>query len=302
METSVIVVKQLPVIEEQLRGIKAEIEARVAEALALECTEETVKEIKNRRAELNKSFADFENRRKDVKNQILAPYEAFETIYKECITDVFKGADKTLAIRIGDIENSMKEAKMKVVSEFFYEYRESLGLREEDAPIKNARINVTLSASLKSLKATAAKYLDDTAEAISMIREQEYADEIMVEYRRTGNANQAVLIVNQRHREIEQEQKRNSDEDMLAKLRSIYGAEAKVDAAIEQTAQEALTAPTAVEIPQDEEESTQPQNGAQEPQDTPDSDIYEVTFTVRGTIAQIKALKEFLNNGGYDYE
>ena len=41
MGSNLIVVKQLPIIEDQLRQVKASVDERVAQALALACTEET---------------------------------------------------------------------------------------------------------------------------------------------------------------------------------------------------------------------------------------------------------------------
>lgn len=89
MENNLIVVKQLPIIEDQLRQVKASVDARVAQVLALACTEATYKDVKKARAELNKEFQDLEARRREVKNAILAPYEAFEKLYKECAADAF---------------------------------------------------------------------------------------------------------------------------------------------------------------------------------------------------------------------
>ena len=34
----------------------------------------------------------------------------------------------------------------------------------------------------------------------------------------------------------------------------------------------------------------------------PSEEVFEMTFKVRGTKEQLKAVKEFLVNGGYDYE
>ena len=65
--TDLIVVKQLPVIVEQLRGIKAAAEEKVEAALSLACTEDTVQVVKKRRAELNAIRKDLEARRAVVK-------------------------------------------------------------------------------------------------------------------------------------------------------------------------------------------------------------------------------------------
>ena len=72
MENNLIVVKQLPIIEDQLRQVKASVDERVAQVLALACTEATYKDVKKARAELNKEFQDLEARRREVKKAILA--------------------------------------------------------------------------------------------------------------------------------------------------------------------------------------------------------------------------------------
>ena len=72
MNDNLIVLRQLPVIEDQLLQVKASIESRVGQVLALACTEDTYKAVKRSRAELNKEYADLERRRKVVKTSILA--------------------------------------------------------------------------------------------------------------------------------------------------------------------------------------------------------------------------------------
>ena len=71
MNEEIIVVKQLPVIEEQLKNIKANIEEKVSSVLALKCDESTVKAIKVLRADLTKDFKELEERRKIVRRGIL---------------------------------------------------------------------------------------------------------------------------------------------------------------------------------------------------------------------------------------
>ena len=66
-------VVQLPIIQEQLHTIKAQIEARAAAALAAPCTEETVKSVKELRADLRRDFAELERRRKAVQAAVLKP-------------------------------------------------------------------------------------------------------------------------------------------------------------------------------------------------------------------------------------
>ena len=81
-ENALIVVKQLPIIEEQLKTLSSEIDKKVANAKSLIVSDTTVKEVKKVRAELNNEFKELEAQRKTVKEKVLAPYQAFEEVYK----------------------------------------------------------------------------------------------------------------------------------------------------------------------------------------------------------------------------
>lgn len=299
MITDIIQLKQLPIIEEQLHQIKEQVTAATNEALSLVCTDETVKTVKQKRADLNKAFAAFEERRKEIKAEILAPYDAFEKVYRDCVTEPFKTADTELAEKIADVENGLKNEKYAALAEYFNEYRNSIGLSEEDATLYKARINVTLSASLKSLKDKATAYLDQTLEDLQMIDLQEYRDEILSEYRKTGNAAQSITIVNQRHKEIEEERRRAEERRAAEEARA--AAAAKVEEAIAETAAEAAAAPQDAFMPPIEETPAETDNSVETPADVP-AEIYESTFTVWGTLEQLKALKKFLDENNYDYK
>ena len=63
-DTQLIVIKQLPEIEENLKLVSNEIQMKVDQAKQLVCNEETRQTIKKIRAELNKELAEFEAQRK----------------------------------------------------------------------------------------------------------------------------------------------------------------------------------------------------------------------------------------------
>lgn len=109
MSNELIKVVSLPVIEERLRTLEPEIKAIVDDATSLVCTEETIQAVKAKRAELNKLAADLENQRKYVKSAIMAPYNAFEAVYKECAIDVLKAADVALKGKIDAVEAEQKQ-------------------------------------------------------------------------------------------------------------------------------------------------------------------------------------------------
>lgn len=92
----VITLKQLPIIEEHLQLVKADVETRTKNAMQLVCTEETRGDVKKIRTELGKEFASMEEQRKRVKEAIMEPYNQFEAVYKDCISDPYKKADSEL--------------------------------------------------------------------------------------------------------------------------------------------------------------------------------------------------------------
>jgi hypothetical protein len=274
MNNEIIVVKQLPIIQEQLQQIKADVTSRVETALSLVCTEDTVKTVKEVRANLNKEAKEWEEKRKEVKKAIMTPYEQFEEVYKDCISDNYKKADNELKVKIDSVETELKEQKKADVKAYFEEYLASKNITMP-LTFECANINVTLSASLKSLKEQAKAFIDRVCDDLNLIATQEYKEEIYHEYNTSCflNVSGAITTVVNRRRSIEEAKAREAE--LRAKAESEQKAVKKVA--------EVLTPPTV--------ES-----------DTEKEAIYTVSFKVKGTKAQLRVLKEFLNNGGYIYE
>lgn len=286
MSNEIIVVKQLPIIEEQLAEIKAAVTAKVDLAMSLVCTDETYKDIKKTRADLNAEFKAWEDKRKEVKAAVMSPYEKFEEIYKDCISDAYKKADKDLKGKIDSVEGELKAKKEQEVKEYFDEYLASKGI--EFVTYENAGINVTLSASMKSLKESAKAFIDRICDDLNLIDTQENKAEILVEYKRTLNVSQAITTVTARMKAIEEEKARQ--EEAAARF-----AEMEQKAA-EPVQEVILTPPTMEEV--QEEVLTPP---TMEIEEEPEEE-YSMTFTVTATLPKLKELKEFLNKGGYKYE
>ena len=283
-----IVVKQLPVIEDQLLAVKASIQERVGNALSLVCTEETYKDIKKIRSDLNKEYQELEKRRKEIKGQILAPYEQFEGIYKECAGDIYIDADRKLKAKIEEVETGLKQQKAEDLEKYFAEYRESLGLPVDYVQLSDAGIKVGLSDSRVSLHKQAAAFLDRIDSDLKVIETLESRDEILAEYNGKFNLSQAMLIVNNRHQMIEAEKKRR--EEAQNRQQAQQAQQAAVQAVVE-VANE--LPPAAVQAPVK----------APDPEAVPEAPaVYKATFTVTATIEALKALKQFLNEGGYEYE
>lgn len=269
---NLIVVKQLPVIEERLKSISEEIDKKIVFADSLVCSEETVKQVKAIRAELNKESSALEDQRKAVKTAVMEPYNQFEAVYKQYVSDKYLAADKRLKQRIDDVEGEIKRQKYEEVKTYFDEYRLRLGVDFVNMDTWNP--NVTLTATLKKLKEEAKAYIDRIAGDLALIETQEHKTEILVEYRRSLNVSQAITAVTERHKAMEAERARRVE------MEARKAAEAEVVAKVEAAAPAPLEPPKAVQE---------------------DDPVLTLAFRVTGTKSKLRELKKFLDDGGYEY-
>lgn len=286
--TELIVVRQLPIIEQSLRAIKQQFITAAEDALAMECSEETLQEVKKRRAEISKVYHLLESKRKEAKKAVLAPYEEFEKIYKECVTEIYAPCDDQLSNKIREVEDGLKAKKREEAVAFFEEYAQSKGI--DFLTFEQSGITVTMSVSKKSLRDQSKAFLDKVAEEIQLIQTQENAEEIFLEYKKTLNVANAITLVSRRHAEIEQVRKQKEQQKVAREAMNEAAAKAAAVAEAESTSEEAAFSPPKAE-------------GSEAVLDEPSAEkIFEVSFTVRGTLPGIKELKTFLIEGGYEYE
>ena len=235
-----IVLRQLPVIEERLAALSARIEADIAEALALEVTEESAKRAKALRAGLNRDFQALEAARRRVKKEVMAPYEAFEAAYERLAAGRYKGALAAIDARVGEIEDAQKQRKRDDLKEYYDELRAAAGV--DFAPFERWAPKVGLSDSLKQLKERARAFVGGIADCMEAIGGMEGAEEISAEYKRSLDFAGAVRAVESRRAAVEEERRRRAG--AADRKRAESEAAAKVDAALAQQA-EALAPPKA---------------------------------------------------------
>lgn len=264
-----IIIKQLPQIEEHLKELSLEIDKKVEQAKSLICTEENVKAIKQVRADLNKEFKEVEQQRKAVKEQVLAPYMQFEEVYKQYISDKYKSADVDLKNKVDSVESELKAQKEQTIKDYFEEYKNEN--KVDFVAYEQAKINVTLTASMKSLKEQAKSFIDKIVDDLKLINTQENQVEILVEYKKHLNVSRAITEVTDRKKallEIEQQRTESNLE--------------KEKQEIENNLQQLASAVKGPEVTQEK--------------------IYKITFTVTGTAPRLKQLKDYLLREGYQYE
>lgn len=282
MANELIRVVQLPVIEEQLRAMKEQVDQKVADALSLVCTDETLSTVKEVRASLNKDFKALEEQRKAVKKAVMGPYEAFEKVYKECVSDAFNHADYELKCKIADVENAIKGACEEEMRTYFSELAAAEHvewLKYEWAGVKVDMASARQKSHAK-LREQIAAFVVRVSQDVTTISGMEDAEEIMAEYRQCLDLGRALGIVQERHQRIEDE--RRAAEERKAAQEAQKAAVEKVDAAAPPTAFEP---PVAAPVAQQEEEK-----------------VYKCSFTVRATKTQLRKLKEFMMQEGIRYE
>jgi len=247
MSQDLIVVKQLPVIEERLQSISEAIQAQTKEVLSLAVTEDTVKEIKKRRTELNKSFKMLEDQRKEVKSAIMAPYEAFEEVYKRYVTDIFKPADAKLKARIDEVENALLDNKKADVAAYFKEKAAAHNI--DFVSFDQLGIKVTFSDSMKKLKEQVDDALNKISGDLAVIATLEFPEEILVEYKENLNLTNSVLTVKTRRAKLAAELQRKAETQAPAPIAESAPIAEPVTPVVKEPEPEIIPEPAAMEAP-----------------------------------------------------
>lgn len=267
---SLVVVEQLPIIKEQLKLISEEVDKEIDYALSLECDEDSKKEVKNARARINKIKTTMEEKRKEVKNAVMTPYNEFETIYNELVKNKLVVADNTLKERIDEIEILQKDEKELELKEFAQQHIEANSL-QDIITFEDIGLNITLSASMSSLKDKIVEFCERVKQDLDLIDLEEFKDEILVEYKNNLDFAQSKIIVSNRHKQLEEIKQKLEEQDK---------AQEEVEEVLERV-EEALETPK--EILEEDE-------------------IIEVQFKVKGTVEQIKQIKNLILELGVKYE
>ena len=265
-----ITLEQLPVIKYALEQLSTNIKERVDKVDSLIVNEETVKETKQLRASLNKEFNELEEQRKAIKNAIMQKYNDFEEIYKEKVSNLYKNADATLKEKIDNVERELKAEKEIELREFFNQYQEEYNL-ENLITFEMVGLNITLSASMKSLKDQIVEFCKRVNGDIETILLDDDKDELFLEYKMNGlDYTKAKATLLTRKKQLEE----------LKKQSTIIEEQQKQNEIIEERIDE-LIAPK----PLFEAEET-----------------LEVFFTIKTTKEKILKLKQFLKDEEIEYE
>lgn len=291
------VIKQLPIIAEQIKEIGKALEKRMSD-LNLEnlvCNEETRKSIKGLRTDLGKELTEFEEQRKNIKKKIEEPYKLFEATYNEEIKSKYENANKILSAKIDEVELGIRKNIQDMLIEYFNEYRQSKNIDEKVIRYEDLNIVIKLDyitekgMLAKKAKDEVANYLDKVAQDIETINSMDTKEEVMVEYIKHKNLSFAIKEVNDRHVLLEQVKKQQemAKEIQEQEIKNVEKVEEVLQAPVEEVPEGQMTIDEFGDEVKDGE-NTEPQ--------------YTATFVVTGTKAQLLQIRDFLRSGGFKYD
>lgn len=308
MNEELITLKQAPIIiYERIKAVGQQIEAKIAE-LNLDnqlVTEDTLKSAKNTRTMLRKELDDFETQRKYIKEQVNAPYEAFEKAYKEYIKVHYDKADSTLKSKIDEVQNRLLDDKRGRIKDYFTEFCAAQGI--DFLIFERLPLNITLSDSDKKFKNEVANFVGEVTKSIQLIESlnepDEFKAEMLTEYKQTLDVTRAIQNAQYRRQRREAELARIEAQRVAAEQARL-AAEARAREAAPLQAPAQVTNEVQSAAPEQPAAPVQPepvQDTTQVAQDY-DNEIVQSILTVIGTRAQLRALRDFLDNNKIQYQ
>lgn len=270
-------IKSLGEIESNMKEVKGYVENLNNYYKNITFTEETIKEAKEEKAKINKFKSEVANYRKNIVAEYNKPIKIFEDTSKETekiLTETYN----TINSQVANYEDIEKQRKEQEIKEYFEEYKVANNI--DFVNYGQANINVTLTASVKKLKEQAKAFIDEIIDDLKLIGTQECKDEILVEYKQNLNVSRAIQEVANRHKLLEEERKRQEEKIIHIEMNENHEISQKSYKELEDVFNKPL----------------------EQPKEEKQEEILTLRFTVKSTRTKLRELKQFLENGGYDYE
>lgn len=273
----IVKIEQMPKVFSQLEKIGEIIKKKTSDLDKLECTEANKQEVKSRRTEINNTLALLEAKKKEIKNKLLEPYNVFEEKYNKECKEKLQNASSILTQKINSIEIQQKLEKEQELREFADEYFSHYMIKDV-VKFEDIGLNITLSASIKSLKEQTKAFCERISNDLKLIDLEEYKDEIVIEYLKNLDFAKSKMLVVERHRQLEEIKKREEE------LKAQQEQEQEIVEKVEEVVEEIKPPVEIIDVEAQEVE-----------------EVFTATFTVKTTKAKLKALKSFMESEGIEY-
>lgn len=270
----IIVIEQLPQLFYKLEKVGEYLDEELSSIKDIVVSEESKQEVKKVRTNINNILKQFEDKRKEVKAKCLEEYNLFEEKYEQEVKGKLTTASEELKVKIDLIEVKQVEEKTCNVFDFIEEHLKANHLENviNSTQVKDfAGLKINLSTSEKSLKENALAFIERVANEVKLIEMEETPSNLLYEYKQNGfDLTKAKLTLIERQKQIEELAKQREE------VQEVIKEEVKVEEVVE-----TITAPKEV---------------------IEETEILECQFKVKGTLEQIKTIKNFLNELGVEYK
>lgn len=264
-------------------NIKVEFEKELEYVKSLAATEDSLQAIKKQKAEHNKVFNEYDAQRKVIKKAVSAPYDFFNEKFAECIKSLHKRIDEEYKRKTAEVTDKLIAEKTENVRAYYDEYLAASGIVEDYGKFfsfETIGLKINLSANENKLREEVKAFIDRIGDDLALIETQEHADEIIYDYKRVGggsylSASTAIRSVDAKYKAIEETKAREAERQ--ARRQAAAQAEKRVEQA---AIPEPLEAPKSI---------------------TKEEKPVRVKFWVEAKPSEIRALKEYMNNGGIKY-
>lgn len=206
---------ELKVVAEQHVGeikwnydeLKAALKEQMEVYKNTEYTDDTIKNAKADRSTLNKLAKAIDDKRKELKNQFMVPYDTFEQQAKELIA-IIKEPVSLIDTKVKEYENRVKKQKHDEIMAYWNE--KSASLDEEIKEIAFRKIYddrwTNATATKKAYKDGIDSGIENIIKDIDAIKamQSKYEADGMAEYKKNLCMADAVAVMNQRQKQEEE--------------------------------------------------------------------------------------------------
>ena len=253
---------QPPIIVENLDSVRQNLENLLADISTLPQNDESLKYVKQIRANLSKEFEQMENQRKAAKKQVMEPYDAANEKYQAYVAAPYKDADDRLKKWVDAYQDNMKQKCTDDLQKYFDELCQANGI--DFLPFHRCGIKVDMAMARQKEPTKAMDAIYDFVMSVradmDTILKMEDAEEIMAAYRRNPSLSDVVVAINEKKKDRERMARFLEDQRRQQEQKS------QARAAMMEAAPEA--------IPEPEER-------------------YTVAFQATGSLASLKAMKAY---------
>ena len=282
-----IMVTQKPIIVfELLEPISQNVTAKIQSLNieSLEPTEDNLSLIKRTRTDLKKDFEDLENARMMAKELIMKDYNALDELYKKLIKSPFADADLKLKNLVDTVESGILNLKIDGLKLYFNDKNTFDFVRFDDMGLK-----IIKSISDKKLVAEIDEYLSNIKMSIATIETLPNKERVLAKFQMSKDLNRSISETNIEIQREEQIKAQNAERERLEneRLARIQELNSRSKEDLDSVSMEPINRFITEPEPEPMQEEEQ---------------LHRMSFTVVGTIEQLKQIKKYIKELGVTNE